>query len=208
MEYLRFLRRLEFAFDYRKKLNALMEELGATRKTNFALYAELTEKVTKMHLDLGDSGEIFVLDRRWNIAIPRYQVLPEFLRKVRTAEQWFFEDDTIELRRFYEEAQSCDDMLIRYVGSLKDVIDAIRKQRFNMLRCFAAGVRHLVWFLPNLLDWFGIISTSMANKLKYNFVAKALTAIIALVGFLGSVVTVILGWEQTIEFLQNIIGVN
>lgn len=196
---------LEFTIDYRNKFIELVKELFKAGRVNNTLYIELTENVTKMQIELGSDGIVSMTDNLHRVHIPRYQMLVNFLPKIRSLNQGFINSTSIGQERFFEEAQNCEDMFIRHIGKLKETAKIVEKQKFNPLRCFSEGVRFIIWLPTNLLLWLGVISKRRAYKFKYNFIVKFLTASIALIGLISSVITIILGWEQTIEFLQNII---
>jgi hypothetical protein len=207
LDYKELLLSLKFTFDYRNKLIELVEGLIKTGRVNNPLYIELTESVVKMQSELGSDGVVSMTDNLHRVHVPRYQMLVNFLPKIRSVNQGFLYSTSIGRERFSEEAQNCEDMLIRHIGKLKETAKIAERQRFNPLRCFSEGVRYIIWLPTNLLLSLGVISKKLAYTLKYNFIVKFLTALIALIGLIGSVITIILGWEQTIEFLQSLIGV-
>jgi len=98
--------------------------------------------------------------------------------------------------------------MVRHAGRLKESIKSSRKNKYNPFKCFVEGVQYVIWLPTNIFLWIGIISVGLAYKLKHNFLIRIITALIAVAGLLSSIITIIVGWEESIEFLQRLLGSN
>jgi hypothetical protein len=55
-----------------------------------------------------------------------------------------------------------------------------------------------------ILNWFGIISNRTLNSIKDSLIYKVISGIIALVTLVSGLVTILVGYKPTIEFLSGI----
>jgi len=207
-EYKELISRLDFTFDYRNRFIELLNELGSTREINNVLYVELTEKVDSMQLELGNIGTVDMIDPLAGVQFNNYHLLINFLPKIRSLQLNSHYINSIEIERFQEEARRCDDAMIRHAGRLKETIKSSSKNRYNPFKCFVEGVQYVIWLPTNIFLWIGVISVGLAYKLKHNFLISIITALIAVAGLLSSIITIIVGWEESVEFLQRLLGSN
>jgi hypothetical protein len=56
-----------------------------------------------------------------------------------------------------------------------------------------------------LLSWLGIISESCVRKLISSVFFKAVSGLIALVGFVSAIVTIVIGWEEFAKKLASLL---
>ena len=66
---------------------------------------------------------------------------------------------------YKRQAQDCDDMFIRHLGTLKEAEKSIRKNLVNPFSCFSAGIKFIVSLPILLLHWFGFISDETTRKM-------------------------------------------
>ncbi len=197
-------RRLTFTKEYRDKFIALCNDIFSNNHFDQSVYYELTAAVKEMQTELGDDGiYAYVQDNLKGVATRNYQALVNFLPELRTAISE--KQNSIMAMRLSKSITDCDDMFVRHIGTLTSQIDTTRKEAKNPFSCFAEGVRTIISFPILLLKWFGIISGATSVRLKSNWIVKVVSIFVTIVGFVGSVITIIIGWEQFVEIISKIL---
>lgn len=198
----RLIKRLNFTIEYRNKFIELMNGFIELGRINNDLYIELTEKGVEMQTELGDDGiYAFMVDPLKGISARNHQALINFLPEVRTLS--YDRDNSIMMSRFMNSAQTCDDMFLRHKGQLKKNAQDEEKRLFNPLSCIADGIRWILWLPVNILYWCGFISARMNYKLRVNWLLKFLAFMVTIIGLIGSVITIIIGWSQLTKIITG-----
>jgi len=188
-------RQIDFTINYRNKFIDLLNGCLEHGYINNDLYTELTEQVVEMQKELGDDGVYsYMVDPLKGISSRNHQALINFLPEVRMIGQW--RDNSIMMMRFSNSAQTCDDMFMRHMGQLKNRMEQERKHLFNPFLCLADGIRWILWLPANILFWCGFISERVNYKLRVNWILKLLAFLVTIIGLVGSVFTIVIGWEQ------------
>lgn len=197
-------KRLTFTKEYRDKFITLCNDIFSNNHFDQAIYYELTAAVKDMQAELGADGiYAYVQDNLKGVATRNYQALVNFFPELRTAINE--KQNSIMAMRLSRSITDCDDMFLRHIGTLTSQIDATRKAAKNPFSCFAEGVRTIISLPILLLKWFGIISSTTSKKLKSNWIVKIISILVTLVGFVGSVITIIIGWNQFVEIMSKIL---
>lgn len=197
-------KRLTFTKEYRDKFITLCNDILSNNYFDQAIYYELTADVKDMQAELGADGiYAYVQDNLKGVATRNYQVLVNFLPELRTAISE--KQNSIMAMRLSKSITDCDDMFVRHIGTLTSQIDATRKEAKNPFSCFAEGVRTTIALPILLLKWFGIISSTTTMKLKSNWIVKVISIFVTLIGFVSSVITIIIGGEQFVEIISKIL---
>lgn len=197
-------KRWEFTCNYRSKFIDLCNDIAQKDHFDQKTYYELTSEVKDMQEELGIDGVYaYAKDNLTGIATRDYQLLVNFLPELRTAVTE--KRNSIMAMRLNKSMSDCDDMFIRHMGTLTSRKDAVQKQKWNPFSCFAEGVRAIVFFPILLLFWFGIINKTTSLKVKQNWFIKVFNVSIILVGFVGSIITIVIGWEQFSEIVQTLL---
>lgn len=197
-------KRLSFTKEYRNKFIALCNDIFSNNHFDQSIYYELTAAVKEMQAELGDDGiYAYVQDNLKGVATRNYQALVNFLPELRTAIS--VKQNSIMVMRLSQSIADCDDMFVRHIGTLTSQIDTARKEAKNPFSCFAEGVRTIITLPILLLKWFGIISGTTSMKVKSNWIIKVISIFVTLVGFVGSVITIIIGWKQFLEIINKIL---
>jgi len=103
------------------------------------------------------------------------------------------------------DVNSVDDCLLRYLGHLEELsIDTQRNLR-NPIIWFREGFKEIISIPIFLLNWFGIISNKRLSSIKASVFYKIITGLIAFVTLVSGIVTIVVGYDQTIEFIKRII---
>jgi len=99
---------------------------------------------------------------------------------------------------------STDECLLRYIGYQNERISCIKKQIINPIIWFREGVKSIINIIPFLFNWFGIISSSRVRSIINSNFWNVISGIIALAGFISSLVTIIAGKEDILKLFNYI----
>ena len=191
-----------FIFDYQQKfvkfVNSYFENHSRFSNINSSfdgeLYMWLTKNVYKVQDILGHSGTMNYIASFQRFHIPNYQIVINTLPK--------FRDSTVEIF----DVNSTDDCLLRYLGHLDEIIVNSKKTLKNPFIWFRIGIQEVVSIPLLILKWFGVFSNNAVNKIIGGTFYKIISGIIALITLVSGIVTIIVGKDQTIDFIRNIFG--
>ena len=136
----------------------------------------------------------YVKDNLKGYSTSNYQALVNFLPETRNVINDF--DNSIMRMRYNQEAQYCDDMFVRHLGSLELSEKNMRKSIYNPFADFAEGVKLIISLPVLLLKWFGFISAERSRKIKKNPILKIINFIVTAVGFVSGIMAIIMGWND------------
>lgn len=95
-----------------------------------------------------------------------------------------------------EEFSWVNSILIMQISRYEELYENIKSNILNPVILLREGVQFLVTLPISLLYWTGLIKYSTQYKLSNNFFIKFISFLILLIGFISSIFTIILGWEQ------------
>jgi hypothetical protein len=101
---------------------------------------------------------------------------------------------------------SVDDCLLRYIGHLEEYQKDTQRNLRNPIIWFREGFREILSIPIFILSWFGIISNRTLNSIKDSLIYKVTSGLIALVTLVSGIVTIIVGYDQTLKFINKILG--
>ena len=197
-------KRYEFTHEYRNKFINFINELFTNRNFNQSVYHYLTAKVKEMQYELGADGVYaYVQDNLKGYATKNYELLVNFLPETRNVIR--NQGNIILMERWNQEAQDCDDMFLRHLGSLKLAEEKTKKNIINPFSDFAEGVKLIVSLPVLLLKWFGFISEERSKKIKKNIILKIIHFIVTTVGFVSEIMAIVMGWDDFWRLIKTFI---
>ncbi|WP_299180765.1 hypothetical protein [uncultured Chryseobacterium sp.] len=196
----RVVEKIDFAGEYRNKFIEFSKKYFQTydrysRAGNFdgEFYVWLTMNVNKIQSNLGTFGVMEYIAPFQTYRVSNYQIVINTIPK--------FRDGSI--KEF--DIHSVDDCLLRYIGYLEEYSKDTQKKLKNPIVWFREGFRELLSVPIFILSWFGIISNRTVNSIKNSLIYKVVSGLIALVTLVSGVVTIIVGYDQTIELVNKIL---
>lgn len=193
--------KISFTKDYHLKYHNFINDVISKKYFNQQLYGELTLDVKKMQNELGQDGiYAHMIDPLKGYKVNNYQLLINFLPEVISYTNFSY--NSILKERLVQEANACNDMFIRHLGTLLDIESKMRKGLPNPFSAFAEGIKTIILLPLLLLHWFGFISNDTTEKARDNRIVKVINAIVALVGFVGSVITIVIGWNDFLKIIM------
>lgn len=98
----------------------------------------------------------------------------------------------------------CDNMMVRYIGAMKRIIDDKEKGIKNPIMWLQQGIQFYIGLPIRLLNWFGIISETSFEKIVSSKFFQVLAGVAGLAGFIASLVTILQGWPAIKDLLNNL----
>ncbi|HDP75996.1 MAG TPA: hypothetical protein ENN49_09030 [Bacteroidales bacterium] len=197
----RVIKRIEFAVEYRNKFiefaNKYFKNYDRWSRTgdfDGELYVWLTMNVSKIQNYVGSFGEMTYKPAFQNYVINNYQIIINTIPKFREGQVENFDVGLV------------DDCLLRYIGHLEEYSKNTNKNLRNPIVWFREGFKEVMSIPIFILSWFGIISNRTVNSIKNSLIYKVISGLIALVTLVSGIVTIIVGYDQTREFIKKILG--
>lgn len=196
----RLLSKIKFTNDYRNKFiqfsNQYFETYDRFNRSGDVhgeLYVWLTMNVNKIQNMVGTFGVMSYKPAFQNYMIHNYNIIINTIPKFREGPIESFD------------VSSVDDCLLRYLGHLEELLKDTQKNLRNPIIWFREGFKEIISIPIFLLNWFGIISNKRLSTIKESVFYKIITGLVALVTLVSGVVTIIIGYDQTIAFMKRII---
>lgn len=179
-----------FAVEFHRKFVNLLDPTKSDFDSN--LYAWLIAHSTQMQWYLGSLGRVHYKPAFSGYMVDQYQIVVNTLESIgmRTVN--------------HVQIVACENAIIRKVGLVDQALVARRTELKNPVRWFKEGVQWLLALPLNLLLWFGIVTEDRIDNISHGPLFSFLSGVLALVGFLGSIVTLMLGWKQAKEIVMSI----
>ena len=184
-------KRHEFGEEYLKRFSLFAKSV-ADHSFDSEEYVWLTERVSKMELDMGYHGVLeFYKPPFANYALRNYQILPQTLTNMRAGNS------------HPQEPGFCQDALLRYLGQLRDAHESVYGQLKNPFVWLRESVSLVVTLPLRLAQWFGLYEYSTFARLSGSWLVKALTFISTLAGFAVAVMTLVMGWSRFVAVVRT-----
>lgn len=157
-------------------------------------YVWLTMNVSKIQNYVGSFGVTAYKPAFQNYMIKDYPIILNTIPKFREGQVKSLD------------VGSVDDCLLRYIGYLEDYQKGTQRNLRNPIIWFREGVKEILSMPIFILNWFGIISSRTLNSVKDSLIYKVISGFIALVTLVSGIVTIIVGYDQTLKFINRILG--
>lgn len=197
----RIAKKIEFADEYRYEFvefsNKYFESYDRwSRSGNFdgEKYVWLTMNVSRIQNNLGTFGIMDYIAPFQTYKVSNYQIVINTIPKFRDGSIQDFD------------VNSVDDSLLRYIGYLNEYQKDTLRNLKNPFIWFREGFREILSIPIFILSWFGIISNRTLNSIKNSLIYKVVSGLIALVTLISGIVTIVVGYDQTIEFINRILN--
>ncbi|WP_421938295.1 hypothetical protein [Pedobacter sp.] len=154
-------------------------------------YSWLTMNVNRMQNELGVLGIMDYVAPLQRYRVPRYQLVINTLPKFRTGTIEPFDINAV------------DDCLLRQIGYVDERLRLSLKEMINPVIWFRSGVRAIIGLPLSVLEWIGLLQPNAVSTITHSFLYKLVTAVIALISLVSGVVTIIIGYEQTLSQLRR-----
>lgn len=187
-----------FAQSYFGKLKEYISSGGRDSES----YSWLTQKSTVMQRQLGRSGIMAAYRPPFaNFQYQNYPILLNMLPDLRNSLA-----DSYALGRLADQyGATLQEVMIRHIGEVDEIETDQRKLLKNPFIWLREGIRALLSSPIYLLQWFGLISETATDRVVGNFIFRFISSFVVLVGFIGSVISIVVGWDQFVGILRNVL---
>lgn len=197
-------KRRDFTIEFRDNFVKMANHFFKTGKFEPNSYGKVANDLNAIQIEVGADGIISeMVDPLKGIKVRDYQIFMNIIPEMRAASGTM--DMALFAGRLEQMIGICDDSLRRHIGVLSKIIDEQKKYLWNPFSCFGEGIRWLVGLPGLLFVWLGIIKPYRIKAAQENVLFKLVGSIITLVGFLGSIITILLGWEETLTLLNKLL---
>lgn len=159
------------------------------------IYGWLLENSVKMQSMMGQLGTMMYRPPFASYAHTNYQLVLNVIPEMRTGQA------------HPHLVAALEDALIRYYGTLNDRHDSSQSRIKNPLMLIREGFSIILLLPWMILYGFGILSSNAISKASTNPFIKILSAILAIVAFISSLVTIFGGWDTT-KHIFSYVGIN
>ena len=161
-------------------------------------------------MELGADGTVFYRDPLRGIVDRNHQIIPNFLLEIppflREIKQSYYVN-SISSENFMRQAEMCVNILTIHKGRLSELHTQLWKHRFNPLFYFSEGVKSILSIPLIILKSFGLLNEASYEKAVTSKVFSFFSAMAALIGFLSSIMGILLGWAEFLTWLKNLLGI-
>lgn len=179
-----------FAVEYRKEFENVLLSRG-TGTIDREKLGWLIKHSDKMQSQLGIIGIMDYKPAYQTYVIRGYHIIINTVIRL--------DDQDLQL----DEVRSVDNALLRQIGSIENENEVTRSNLTNPFKWFSEGIRNIVSIPFYMLSWFGILGTSTVSKIISTAFFKVVAGIIAFIGLVSSIVTIIQGKDQTMQFVKQ-----
>jgi hypothetical protein len=197
----RYQERRTFANEFRSQFFNYVRSGGK----DFAAYTWLIASSTQMQGEMGRFG-IYDHFRGPGFQATNFPIIMNGLPGIR---DWFGKnqrDRGIWQDQINAYIQLVDDAMVRYLGSLKYALTHSQSP-WNPVIWFREGIKAWLASPMTLLSWFGVISATTLSRLVGGKPFEAFTAIATLLGFVGTIFTLALGWEDMHKLIWKLLRI-
>jgi hypothetical protein len=153
------------------------------------LYVWLTLNSNKIQSNLGNFGVLDYTSAYRTYKVTNYPVIINTIPK--------FRDGTVK----HYDSNSLDDCLLRYIGFLHEYEKITSNYLKNPLIWFREGIKKILSAPLLILNSLGLFSQRAVSTITNSLIFKVFAGIAALVTFMSALVTIIVGYDQTKEFI-------
>jgi hypothetical protein len=190
--------RLGLLGEFRQHYSAYIDSKGQ----NGQAFAELMNRVERMQRDAGTAAIYASFRPAWSDhAYINYEVFSNALPALRVRlENPGWQVDETSVRQY---VNIIDDSLNRYAGRLQGSVAQIEKDARNPLVWFREGVGALLLAPAFILRSLGALPARRSAPVTTNWPLRILSAIVSVILFVSTVVTILSGWEATLRQLKD-----
>lgn len=197
-----YIKRKQFIVTFQNNFISLANNFLTSHSLNSVFYERCIHDVDKIQKELGDAGVIAeFIDPLSGIRCRNYQLFMNIFPELRKLGS--MPDNNVIAIRCEQLIGLCDDALRRHGGNLDRAIDQLNRQLCNPITCLGNGFRWIIWLPGNILEWSGIISSQRVHAVHQNRLVKFAENVIVFIGLIGSIFTIILGWNDMVNFIAK-----
>lgn len=190
--------------DFRDKFIDLANYYMEYHQVDPKLYQDCIREVDDIQVELGYDGIIAeFIDQLKNVKMKNMQVLvnvfPEMISMVSQMDNYIIQ---VRMSQYF---QHCIDSMEKHIGRLSRLDETERKQLWNPIACFGKGMRGVLSFPLDALYWLGLLNARSNRAIQDNAIFKLIGKVVTAVGFISSVMGIVLGWNEFVKIILKIV---
>lgn len=190
---------LNFANEYYDKFGKLISDIFKRNKFKDKDYNWLMANSDKMQYILGETGIISY--KEYNMFYKNIPILLNVMNEIMS----YMNDNRIS-ENDIKMVNWCQNAFLRKMGILEEYIKNAPKKLLNPFFDISSGIKYILSIPLNILYSIGFISYSSKNKVEQNILFKIISGIISLLTILSVIMTIVVGWEDFLNIIKNILG--
>ncbi len=169
-----------------------------------ALYTYCIRNSDDIQRELGTDGIIAAFrDPLRGFQVSNYQLIVNVLPELRSMAREIPYNPLMG-ERYANLVGYCCDSFAKHDSNLEKAIESKRRLLWNPISCFGAGIRKIVVLPIDVLFWCGVISLKNTQVATGSKVFNVISKLITLIGLIGSIITIALGWDQFVQLIKHI----
>ena len=197
----RYAKRVAFANEFLNKFRELSQNQGI----DYKIYTWLIHRSPKIQIEMGEYGIAHSFRPPYSNYM--YSSYPIILNVIPEIRKWI-EDDTFSrnVRTINEYMALVNESLIRYIGSIDDDLDELRKEIKNPIIWFRKGFSWILLLPFSIFYWLGITGSSFVERISQNPIFKMIAGLITLLGGISTIMAIVMGWDSFVNAVRNILA--
>lgn len=193
-EYIQVGNNLEFSSSFLEKLVKYLESGGEDSVT----YSWLVNRSQKLQRIMGTYGLMDYRPAFQNYYVRNHQIIINFIPELRRAFNSMFSGDQI---NFF--ADSIQESIVRYAGSLEDRQTFIQKDLKNPIQWINEGIGTILKVPLDILYTFKLLSYGTVNSIAGSTLFKLVKLLAFILGLVSAIMTIFIGWDNFLELISN-----
>ena len=192
------IKRYKFLIEYFSCYQKFTSEIVKSKKINSKDYEWLMKNVDKAQIYLGEAGLITYIGR--GILNRNNQILLNNMVNVISnfnSPYGFVSSDI-------EEINVCNSAFLRKIGIYEEIIDNYKYKLFNPFYNLNSAFKFLFRIPISILTAIGLLNEEKEEKIISSVIVKILSGLFSLITIISSIITVIIGWEETISIIKKL----
>ena len=195
--------RIDFALDFLEKYRTFCNSLS--NGFDASTYQWLKINSVKMQQQAGVYGIADYKPAGANYIFNNYRMILNGITEIKDHHQRMAAQPlgplSFEVRMLSELIEAVDDVLLNYIGALNVKEESIKKLMKNPLIWLREGVRWIITSPISLMYWSGVIRYATYSKISNNFLIKSVAFLVAVIGFVSAIVTIVTGYEPFLKIM-------
>ena len=201
-EMLKIDKRIRFVRSFEDNFRQLTKGVLEKHRYEDTMRDKFLEDVDAFQIELGQDGVVDYYDPVLGMKVDKYQIFVNFDQEIQMT-CGVLCDNTAQMEQFRQIVETCNAAINRHIGNLKRTRKECVRNLLNPIRCFSKGIRLILSIPIIMLQWLGIISADKRRKAESSTVMTIMSALVSVVGFVASIITIVLGWNEFVSILRS-----
>lgn len=189
--------KITFSDEFAENVSKFVNNQGK----DYKVYSWLLQKSEALQMNMGRHG---IIDKFYipfsQLEISNFEVILNALPAIHEEFGWETVNPQV-VRKYYNVLM---ESILRYRGKLLNDVESYQKSLRNPLEWLREGASWVVLLPFSILNWFHLLSDIKLVKISANPFTSFVSSIGAVIATLGSLVTIVIGWDAFVKILQDL----